>query len=62
VIGITSTAWDVYFLYTPDAQWTDQPSEPGFWMHQLGGIEELAPRLDPDKLEAATREMVSKSE
>lgn len=31
-------AWDVYLLYGPNAKWTDQPSMPDFWMHQLGGL------------------------
>ena len=31
-------AWDVYLLYGPDAQWNEEPEQPAFWMHQLGGL------------------------
>jgi hypothetical protein len=31
-------AWDVYLLYGPDANWEDEPPQPSFWMHQLGGV------------------------
>ena len=30
-----SVAWDVYFLYGPDAVWGVTPPKPDFWMHQL---------------------------
>jgi len=36
VLGIDRTAWDVYILYGPDAEWKEQPPKPSFWMHQLG--------------------------
>ena len=53
LLGIPDEAWDVYFLYPPDARWTDSlPPRPSFWMHQLGslhGPNEPAPLLDPDE-------------
>lgn len=37
VLGLDQTAWDVYLLYPPDAEWkTQDPPKPVFWMHQLG--------------------------
>ena len=30
-------AWDVYFVFGPKAEWTENPPTPDFWMHQLGG-------------------------
>ena len=33
-------AWDVYLLFDRDAQWTDKPPAPPYWMHQLGIDEE----------------------
>ena len=38
VLGIGSVAWDVYFLYAPDARWVTDPPAPDLWMHQLGGV------------------------
>ena len=35
-LGLTSTAWDFYFLYPPDVTWDEEePPDPAFWMHQL---------------------------
>ncbi len=35
-LGLQSTAWDFYFLYSPGVTWdADEPPEPAFWMHQL---------------------------
>lgn len=37
IIGLpeTSPAWDVFFVFGPDARWSDAPPRPDFWMHQL---------------------------
>ena len=40
-------AWDIYLLYGADAQWTDQPPPPDYWMHQLTVVT-AAPRLDDE--------------
>lgn len=40
-------AWDVYLLYGPDANWEEDPPQPAFWMHQLGGVTK-APRFDEE--------------
>ena len=42
----------MYYLYGPDARWEDVPTVPGYWMHQLGIPEEVAPHLDGKKLSA----------
>src|SRR5579862_276842 len=44
------TAWDVYFVYGPDAVWGETPPKPVFWMHQLA---DDAQCLDPAKFKAA---------
>jgi hypothetical protein len=31
-------AWDVYLLYGEGAEWKEEPTQPAFWMHQLGGV------------------------
>jgi len=37
-LGAAYYAWDVWFLYGPDAKWEgDIPPKPLFWMHQLHG-------------------------
>lgn len=36
ILEIDQTAWDVYLLYPPDAEWKEQPPKPVYWMHQLG--------------------------
>ncbi len=38
-------AWDIYFLYGQEVKWGTLPSNPDFWMHQLGGVT-IAPTLD----------------
>ena len=37
--GKRKVAWDIYFLFGPDAVWDDQPPKPVFWMHQLANDE-----------------------
>jgi hypothetical protein len=58
-------AWDVYLLYGPEANFKDDPPQPDFWMHQLGGVKN-APRLDEatftTKLKAMLDEMKTPQE
>jgi hypothetical protein len=43
-LELSEPAWDVFFLYGPDARWEgDLPPWPEHWMHQLGTAER--PRL-----------------
>ncbi len=38
ILGMKSTAWDVYVLYPPGVTWEGvDPPQPAFWMHQLRG-------------------------
>jgi len=35
-LSLGEDAWDIYFLYGPDARWDGElPPVPSFWMHQL---------------------------
>jgi len=43
-------AWDIYFVYGPEAVWGGTPPKPAYWMHQLGSDERC---LDADKFRAA---------
>ncbi|MFQ5607262.1 MAG: hypothetical protein ACE5GA_04895 [Candidatus Zixiibacteriota bacterium] len=45
-------AWDVYFLYGKNASWGEIPSNPDYWMNQLGIDPEISPRLDGELLSA----------
>jgi hypothetical protein len=48
-------AWDVYFVFGPDAEWADSPPTPVFWMHQLGG-RDTGNLLDGGRFRDAIRE------
>ena len=51
-LNLTSTAWDVYFLYARGVSWEDEPPPPSFWMHQLGTSTGVEARqlLEPGRL------------
>ena len=52
VLGIGRPAWDVWFVFGPDATWDlNQPPTPDLWMHQLFAVQ--GPFLDP-KVSAKT--------
>ena len=51
--GRRTFAWDVYFVFAPDAKWEQAPPEPVEWMHQLGGTD--GRQLDADKLRETIR-------
>lgn len=49
VLGIQEDAWDVFMVYAGNARWEGElPPKPDYWMHQLGGVESIAPFLDPE--------------
>jgi len=58
VLGLETVAWDVYFLYGPNAEWKKQPPKPMFWMHQLGkkGTDKGAPLLDEGAFESKVKD------
>ena len=49
-------AWDVYFAFSADAQWHDNPPAAAVWMHQLGVDDKT---LDGDKLRGVVEELVT---
>ena len=50
-------AWDVYLLYGADSHWEDEPPQPAYWMHQLGGVTN-APGLDQATFTAKLKGML----
>jgi hypothetical protein len=52
--GERNFAWDVYFVFDPQAQWGGTPPTPDFWMHQLGGSD-TDNRLDGERFREAIR-------
>ena len=51
-LSLAEDAWDIYFLYGPDARWeAEAPPKPHFWMHQLGSRDQ--PRVAGPYLDAA---------
>jgi hypothetical protein len=48
LLGLNGEAWDVYFLYDSKSKWSDSPSVPNYWMHQLSGVVK-APFLNEDQ-------------
>jgi hypothetical protein len=60
VLGLEGPlSWDTYFLYDHKVYWTDQPTVPSFWMHQLSyekSRQELL--LDVPAFERKARELL----
>ena len=58
VLEVSAYAWDVWFAYGPDAEWTGTiPPTPVFWQHQLSPFpDELY--LDPEDFARRTMAMV----
>lgn len=61
VLDIPRIAWDIYFLYDSNVRWAKEPSQPNFWMHQLGGVSE-GKRLDAKEFELKVKELLRKIE
>ncbi len=49
-------AWDVYFVFDGEAEWTQSPPQPTVWMHQLG-LDERP--LNGEKLQASVQKLLS---
>ena len=58
-LNMVNIAWDIYFLYGPDAVWSELPSYPDFFMNQIGLPEDVSPRLDGDVLTEKIANMLS---
>lgn len=52
-------AWDIYFVYPPEARWNGEPPAPETFMHQLRGLPEET-MLDGDKLAEAIRNLLAR--
>ncbi len=58
VLDIGIYAWDVWFVYGPEARWEGTlPPPPDFWQHQLGPLPEER-RLNAETFAAAAREQL----
>lgn len=60
VMKMDEPAWDVYYLYSRDAEWKNDPPVPGYYMHQLGS---LPPErmLDGEKLVEEMRKLLQQT-
>lgn len=59
VLDIDYYAWDVWFIYGPDAKWERRlPPEPDFWMHQLAPLPDET-YLDAEVFAAHTSELLA---
>ena len=58
-LGLSSFAWDVYFLFDRSASWQKAVPQPTFWMHQLMGAKDKAPFLDEKEFESRLKTMVT---
>lgn len=57
-LGLSSFAWDVYFLFDRSTSWPKDVPQPTFWMHQLMDAKDKAPFLDQKEFESRLKEMV----
>lgn len=54
-------AWDVYMLYSAEAEWETDPPQPDYWTHQLWGVTK-APHFNMERFTAELKEMVNRTE
>ena len=54
-------AWDVYMLYSAEAEWKTDPPRPDYWMHQLRGVTK-ASYFDEAKFKEKLKNMISQTE
>ncbi len=58
LMGLGGVAWDVYFLYGPEAEWGENgPATPDYWQHQGAGTRENW--LNYETLKAKVEETLS---
>ena len=50
-------AWDVYFAFDRQTEWTEEPPPPAFWQHQLSGAESSR-RLNGPQLRENAEELL----
>ena len=61
-LGLSSFAWDVYFLFDRSASWQKGAPLPTFWMHQLSSAMNKGPYLDQKQFEAQLKTLVAKKQ
>jgi len=54
-------AWDVYMLYSAQAEWETDPPKPDYWMHRLWGVSN-APFFAEGQFAEKLKEMLNKTE
>ncbi len=63
VLDFPGIAWDVYFLYGPEAKWENDPPVPDFWMlSPIASKGWKAAPLNQPEFEAKARELLGKTE
>lgn len=59
VLSLGTIAWDIYFVYGRDVAWSDHPTYPDMWMHQLASVGDRAPFLDFEQLRSSVNQMLA---
>ena len=59
-LGLSTFAWDVYFLFDRSAVWQKPAPQPVFWMHQLGGVTK-APFLNEKEFETQLKKALAET-
>jgi hypothetical protein len=54
-------AWDVYMLYSAQAEWKADPPQPDYWMHRLWGVTK-APHFEQATFAAKLKEMIDQAD
>jgi hypothetical protein len=58
-LGLTSFAWDVYFIFDPSVVWQNSMPQPTFWMHQIPSAQGKAPFLDEKEFESQLKALLA---
>lgn len=59
VLDISRYGWDVYMLYDETDIWSDMPTTPYYWMHQLSGVKK-GEWLDEKKFEQELKTLLQR--
>ncbi|MGH2570891.1 MAG: hypothetical protein ACRDGR_06680 [bacterium] len=58
-LDLPRVAWDIYFVYPPEALWNAEPPAPETFMHQLRGLPEET-MLDGGRLADTIRSLLAR--
>jgi hypothetical protein len=58
-LGLSSFAWDTYFIFDRSVVWHKNVPEPTFWMHQIRSAEDKAPFLDEKEFESRLKTILA---